>query len=206
MKYSKIQYISQGKSLEEQEKNIKNALENGADWIQVRWKNVERSNLFYLSENAVRLCRQYGALCIINDAVDIVEQIDADGVHLGLDDEDVKKAREILGTGKIIGGTANTLEDVQKRIDDGCDYIGLGPFRFTATKEKLSPTLDVAGYRNIIQALAIINKSIPPIYAIGGIEIADLDALKKTGVYGIALSRTLTKQPQLISKIKDQLK
>jgi|SRR5690606_9664018 len=206
MKYSKIQYISQGKTLEEQEKNISNALENGADWVQVRWKNASQSDLLSLSKKAVQLCQKYGAVCIINDAIDIAKQTNADGVHLGLEDESIASARAVLGKDKIIGGTANTATHVQQRIDEGCDYIGLGPFRFTATKEKLSPILGVEGYRNIIRALSLKNNLIPPIYAIGGIEASDLDALTQTGVYGIALSKAVTIEPQLITKIKDQLK
>lgn len=206
MKYSKIQYISQGKTLEEQEKNISNALENGADWVQVRWKNASQSDLLSLSKKAVQLCQKYGAVCIINDAIDIAKQTNADGVHLGLEEESIASARAVLGKDKIIGGTANTATHVQQRIDEGCDYIGLGPFRFTATKEKLSPILGVEGYQNIIRALSLKNNLIPPIYAIGGIKLSDLDTLMQTGVHGIALSGAVTKEPELISKIKDQLK
>lgn len=192
--------------MEEQEKNISNALENGADWVQVRWKNASQSDLLSLSKKAVQLCQKYGAVCIINDAIDIAKQTNADGVHLGLEDESIASARAVLGKDKIIGGTANTATHVQQRIDEGCDYIGLGPFRFTATKEKLSPILGVEGYLNIIRALSLKNTLIPPIYAIGGIKLSDLDTLMQIGVHGIALSGAVTKEPELISKIKDQLK
>lgn len=192
--------------MEEQEKNISNALENGADWVQVRWKNASQSDLLSLSKKAVQLCQKYGAVCIINDAIDIAKQTNADGVHLGLEDESIASARAVLGKDKIIGGTANTATHVQQRIDEGCDYIGLGPFRFTATKEKLSPILGVEGYLNIIRALSLKNNLFPPIYAIGGIKLSDLDTLMQTGVHGIALSGAVTKEPELISKIKDQLK
>lgn len=206
MEYSKIQYISQGETLEEQEQNIKNALENGADWIQVRWKNASASSLLTLSEIAVQWCRKYQAVCIINDSIAIAKQTGADGVHLGLEDESIAKARAMLGADKIIGGTANTLDDVRQRILEGCNYIGLGPFRFTATKEKLSPILGLEGYRKIFQALALENSSHPPIYAIGGIKPSDFQALTQVGLYGIALSKAVTNQPEILRNIKYQLK
>lgn len=201
-----MQYISQGETLEEQEQNIKNALENGADWIQVRWKNASASSLLTLSEIAVQWCRKYQAVSIINDSIAIAKQTGADGVHLGLKDESIAKARAMLGADKIIGGTANTLDDVRQRILEGCNYIGLGPFRFTATKEKLSPILGLEGYRKIFQVLALENSSHPPIYAIGGIKPSDFEALTQVGLYGIALSKAVTNQPEILRNIKYQLK
>lgn len=199
---SKLQYISQGKSALEQENNIRKALDNGADWIQIRWKNGGESERLALSEKVLNLCQTYKAVCIINDAIAIAKAIDADGVHLGLKDEAIEKARTILGNDKIIGGTANTVADIIQRTKEGCDYIGLGPFRFTTTKENLSPILGLEGYQNIIQILKEQSIQSPPIYAIGGIELSDIGAIKATGIYGIALSGIITGQPQLISQIK----
>lgn len=203
--YSKLQYISQGNTLQEQQKNIQKALENGADWIQIRWKNSMPDELFSLCKNALVSCRKYNAVCIINDHIQIAKELDADGVHLGLNDDSIKKAKSILGDSKIIGGTANTISDVLKRIDEGCDYIGLGPFRFTTTKENLSPILGLSGYGKIIQYLKEHQTKVPPIYAVGGIELQDLEAVKATGIYGIAVSGMITQEPLNIQKIKEKL-
>ncbi|QCX54021.1 thiamine phosphate synthase [Elizabethkingia sp. JS20170427COW] len=203
--YSKLQYISQGSTWEEQEKNIRSALENGADWIQVRWKNASEEDRLELSKKAVALCKSYHAVCIINDSVEIAYRVNADGVHLGLEDESISIARSTLGTNKIIGGTANTTENIQQRIAEGCDYIGLGPFAFTSTKEKLSPILGVNGYREIIEKIKLKHSKIPPIYAIGGITLSDIENLKQTGIYGVALSGVITQQPQLISTFQKKL-
>ncbi|MES2799300.1 MAG: thiamine phosphate synthase [Bacteroidota bacterium] len=178
----KIQYISQGNTAEEQLRNIREVLEAGGRWIQLRYKNP--NEILAVAKEVKALCAQFNALFIINDFVEIAKEVDADGVHLGLQDTSIEKARAVLGSEKIIGGTANTLEDVKQRIEEGCDYIGLGPFRFTTTKQSLSPILGLEGYQSILNQL---NSSVP-IFAIGGIETDDVEAILSNGIYGIALS------------------
>lgn len=198
----KLQYISQGSSLEAQQNNIIRALEAGADWVQVRWKNAPEQELLELCLTVKKYCVAYGAVCIINDNVQLAKEVAADGVHLGLDDGSVAAARLLLGPGKIIGGTANTLADVRQRIAEACSYIGLGPFAFTTTKEKLSPVLGLEGYRHICNYFSENRVKLPPLYAIGGIGPEDILPLMETGIYGIALSGLLTTRPELISHIK----
>lgn len=203
--YSRMQYISDGGTAAEQYRRICQALDHGADWIQLRWKTGRRQELLALSEAVVRQCRAYGATCIINDSVAIAHLSGADGVHLGLQDEPVSYARNILGPGKIIGGTANTVDDVAQRINEGCDYIGLGPYRFTQTKQQLSPILGLEGYVRIINSLHDRGIALPRLYAIGGIAARDVKLLRRTGVYGIAVSGLVNAQPQLISTLKTLL-
>lgn len=202
---SKLQYISQGKTAAEQYLNIQNALDKGAQWIQLRWKESTYEQKLELANTILEMCRSYKATCIINDHIEIAKTVNADGVHLGLNDAKIAYARSILGQDKIIGGTANTLDDVLQRTTEGCDYIGLGPYRFTQTKEKLSPILGLTGYQNIMNQLQEKSVKTPPIYAIGGIETADIPALQQSGIYGIALSGLITRQPQLISQINHLL-
>ena len=202
--FSKLQYISQGNTVEEQHYNIHQALDYGCDWIQLRFKNGNSKELFTLAEAVKTLCEEYLATFIINDKVDLALQINADGVHLGLNDMRIKDARNLLGYHKIIGGTANTLEDVLQRTAENCDYIGLGPFRFTATKENLSPILGLEGYRQILSKLQEQNIRIPA-YAIGGIALNDIENLIDTGLHGIAVSRLITENPQLITTLNEKL-
>src|SRR5690606_30277357 len=82
-------------------------------------------------------CDAYGAKLIVNDYPEIALEANAYGVHLGLDDMSVRTARQLLGSEMIIGGTANTFEHILQRVEEGADYIGLGPYRFTSTKKKL---------------------------------------------------------------------
>lgn len=198
----KLQYISQGNSFEEQTKNIENALKHGIKWIQVRWKNASENEFIKLCETAKKQCSDHQAICIINDHVQIAKNIDADGVHLGLNDMSIEQARYILGVNKLIGGTANTLSDVLQRMHETCDYIGLGPLRFTTTKEKLSPILGFDGYQNIIENLKEKSAEIPKIFAIGGVVLEDIQKLQQIGIYGVAVSGQITKQPSVINQFK----
>ena len=189
--YSKLQYISQGSTPEEQFYNINSTLDAGCKWIQLRFKNCEKKQLINLTEKIKKLCSLYNSTLIINDNVDIAKIADIHGVHLGLKDMPVRTAREILGEDKIIGGTANTLIDVLTRINEGCNYIGIGPYRFTTTKEKLSPVLGLDGINRIMNTLTIEQRNVP-VYAIGGIQHGDIDDILKTGVYGVAISGLIT--------------
>ena len=191
--FSKLQYISQGTTAGEQLNNIHQALDAGCEWIQLRFKNAPPAAIQSLAEQVKEICASYGATFIINDHPQIAKDIAADGVHLGLQDMPVGDARKIIGD-KIIGGTANTLDDVLKRVEEGCNYIGLGPFRFTTTKEKLSPVLGLPGYKNIITALNE-RQILVPVYAIGGIITEDITAIMQTGVYGVAVSGVITNHP-----------
>jgi thiamine-phosphate pyrophosphorylase len=96
-----------------------------------------------------------------------------------------------MGPGSIIGGTANSLEDILRHADDGADYVGLGPYRFTTTKQKLSPILGLEGIQHIMNQLQARNVTIPVI-AIGGITLEDIPALRRTGIQGIAVSGLIT--------------
>ncbi len=201
-----LQYISQGNTKQEQEFNIRKVLDHGVKWVQVRWKNAPEKELIELCEISKSLCSEYNAVCIINDHVQLAKHIDADGVHLGLKDQSIEIARHILGENRIIGGTANTLSDVVQRIDESCEYIGLGPLRFTSTKEKLSPILGFEGYQKIIERLKERSIEIPKIFAIGGVTLEDIEILQQTGIYGVAVSGQLTSQPSIIKEFKKVLK
>lgn len=203
--FSKIQYISQGNTALEQETNINNALQAGADWIQLRWKQGAEEQLLALALRIKQHCLKYGATLIINDHIQVAKTIDAAGVHLGLTDTSIQKARQLLGPNMIIGGTANTLSDVRQRIAENCDYIGLGPLRFTSTKEKLSPILGLTGYQDILQYLKNEETEHPPIYAIGGITLDDITPIQDIGIYGIALSSLITLHPHYIQELKNKL-
>ncbi|KAF2340053.1 thiamine phosphate synthase [Flavobacterium tistrianum] len=205
--YNKLQYISQGETIDDQLRNIHQALDAGCNWVQMRFKNQTQKDVFTLAEAVKPLCEEYLANFIVNDDLHLAEQISADGVHLGLTDTKIDEARAILGSTKIIGGTANTFEDIENHVKNGCDYIGLGPFRFTATKEKLSPILGLSGYHEILQKLKK-NKIDIPVYAIGGITLRDVSPLMETGIFGIAVSGIITESDEkekLIQQLKEKL-
>lgn len=193
--YNKIQYISQGSSIDEQLLNIKKALDAGCEWLQLRYKNGSKGEVLQLALSVRKIIENYNCRLIINDHPEIAKEVDADGVHLGLNDMPVAIARAIIGKNKIIGGTANTLKDVLQRHTEQCDYVGLGPFRFTKTKENLSPIVGLIGYNEIMSQLNEQQITIP-VFAIGGIEQEDISAILQTGIYGVALSGLITHHTQ----------
>ncbi len=163
------------------------ALTGGCRWVQLRMKDTP---LHEIEETAIKLremCRKFGATFIIDDHVELAQKVGADGVHIGKTDMPPEEARAILGKAFIIGGTANTFEDIKRLALAGVDYVGLGPFRFTQTKKNLSTVLGLEGYEKIIKQCRAENINLP-VVAIGGITTADIPAIMNTGVCGIAVS------------------
>lgn len=169
---------------------IREALAGGCKWIQLRMKGATDEEVRPIALKVKKWCKEQNTTFIIDDRVELVKEVGADGVHLGKNDMPIAEAHKILGDDFIIGGTANTFEDVKAHYEAGADYIGCGPFRFTTTKEKLSPILGLEGYREIIQKMKAENIDIP-IVAIGGITKEDIPEIMKTGVNGIALSGSI---------------
>ena len=147
------------------------------------------------------VCRRYGAIFVIDDHVELVKKIGADGVHLGKNDMPVDAARQILGSDFIIGGTANTFDDIRRLHQAGADYIGCGPFRFTETKKNLSPVLGLQGYRDIVRQMRQNGIDLP-IVAIGGITLPDIPEILGTGVTGIALSGMILHAPDPVAMME----
>lgn len=166
------------------------ALEGGCRWIQLRMKDASPEEVEQEALRVQALCRTYHATFIIDDHVELVKKLHTDGVHLGKHDMPVAEARRLLGNGFIIGGTANTFDDVKMHYEAGADYIGCGPFRFTTTKKNLSPILGLKGYRRIVSQMKEAGINLP-IVAIGGITREDIPAILQTGVTGVALSGTI---------------
>lgn len=166
------------------------ALEGGCKWIQLRMKGASKEDIIAVSQIVEPMCRKHQAAFIIDDHVELVKEIHADGVHLGQLDMRVDEARRILGNDYIIGGTANTFEEVELHWERGCDYVGCGPYRFTTTKKNLAPVLGFSGYEQILACMEKKNIRIPLI-AIGGIKEDDILPLLNAGIGGIALSSTV---------------
>ncbi|CAL2101905.1 Thiamine-phosphate synthase [Tenacibaculum sp. 190130A14a] len=191
---SKLQYISQGNTIEEHLEHIQRACSYGVEWVQLRIKNIDEKSILETAKEARAITSHFQTRLIINDFYKVAKEVQADGVHLGKTDTCPEKARRYLGDFYTIGGTANTLEDCKKLVDKKVDYIGLGPFRFTETKKNLSPVLGLKGYELIIDEL----KKDIPIIAIGGITINDVTSLLATGIHGIAVSGEITQNFGLI--------
>lgn len=177
------------------------ALEGGCRWIQLRMKESPLQEIRATAIEVQRLCREHQATFIIDDQVELAGELGADGVHLGKNDMPIGEARRRLGREFIIGGTANTFEDVRHHYEAGADYIGCGPYRYTTTKQNLSPVLGVEGYSHIIRRMK--EAHIPlPLVAIGGITLDDLPSLRACGIEGFAISGCILRAPQPVEAMK----
>lgn len=200
-----IQFISHFTEQHTYLDSIRLALEGGIKWVQLRMKEASEEEFLSIGTEVRRLCNQYGATFIIDDHVELVHKLKADGVHLGKNDMPIIEARRILGNNVIIGGTANTFEDIASHYQATANYIGCGPFRFTTTKKGLSPTLGLEGYRSIMQKVKEAAIDIP-VVAIGGITAEDIPGIMQTGISGIALSGAILRAENPIEEIKRILK
>ena len=201
----KLMYISDGSTPEEHLENISKALDAGVKFVQLRLKNMGPSEVLPYAEQTNALCKKHNAILFINDHPQVAQRCGAKGVHVGLDDMPANEVKHRYPQ-LLIGGTANTMEHIRLRHQEKVDYIGLGPFRFTSTKEKLSPVLGIQGYKQILDQMKAEGIHIP-VYAIGGLNLEDINHLMQTGVHGIAVSSLINKasdKPELIQQIENR--
>ena len=187
----RLHYISQeGPKGETHAEMVQLACQAGVKWVQLRIKDQSIDAILKQAQQARDICNDYDARLIINDHPEIAKQVNADGVHLGQQDMDAQDARKLLGDDFIIGGTCNTSDQLLELINKGVNYVGLGPFRFTSTKKKLSPILGLEGYESIIKRMRLVGREIP-IIAIGGLDWEDITGLRAAGVHGVAMASAI---------------
>jgi thiamine-phosphate pyrophosphorylase len=192
---ARLHYISQADERGGHLDHIREACEAGVDWVQLRVKDQPENAVMDLAVKARRICGEFGTKLIVNDHPHIALAAEAHGVHLGQTDMEPAAARDLLGEQFVIGGTANTIEDLQRLHAADVDYVGLGPFRFTETKRKLSPVLGLEGYRRALIQAKLKGIDVP-ILAIGGILFDDIRELMATGLHGVAISGLITRSPR----------
>ncbi len=184
----RLQLITDGATPEAVIDGARQAVEGGCRWVQVRMKNASAETVENVVLTLAPLRKSHGVTLLVDDHVELAARLDCiDGVHVGKNDMPVNEARRMLGPKKILGATANTFADLERSVADGADYIGLGPFRFTTTKNNLSPILGIDGYDTVMNRCRR-RKLTVPVVAIGGITPADIEPLMRTGVGGIAVS------------------
>ena len=177
------------------------ALEGGCKWIQLRMKGATDDEVRAAAAAIQPLCKQHEAVFVIDDRVALAKELKADGVHLGKNDMSVGEARHVLGEDFIIGGTANTFEDIERLHREGADYIGCGPFRFTTTKQNLAPVLGLDGYFTLVNRMRAAGILLP-VVAIGGIRFDDIPDIMRTGVRGIAVSGAVLGAPDPVAEMR----
>lgn len=159
---------------------VEEALKGGATLIQIREKDLDEQSFKEEALQLKELCHQYHVPLIVNDNVNLAKEIDADGVHIGQDDLELKKARQILGQDKIIGVSAHDLQEAQKAYDNGADYLGVGAVFSTNTK-KDADHVSFETLKNICHKVDI------PVVAIGGISQDNIIQLTGSGIDGVAV-------------------
>jgi len=166
-----------GRSLEDV---VKESLDGGVTFVQLREKTLEDDKFLEEAKNLKKLCKEYNVPFVINDNVDIAIAMDADGVHVGQSDMEAGNVREKLGPDKIIGVSAQTVEQAVLAEQRGADYLGVGAVFPTGSKDD-AVEVSHETLKAICEAVSI------PVIAIGGIGIANVKELAGSGIVGIAV-------------------
>lgn len=174
---------------------VEAALVGGVTLVQYRDKtSIDRERLL-VAQQLCQLCHQYGALFIINDRIDLALAVDADGVHLGQQDVSIAVARQLLGSQRLIGRSTTNPEEMQRAIQEGADYIGVGPVYETPTKvDKAATGLDYVYYAAQHASIAW--------FAIGGIDVNNVNDVIAAGAERLAVVRAImqAEQPTLVTQ------
>jgi thiamine-phosphate pyrophosphorylase len=153
----------------------------GADTIQYRQKSGSTREMIEIARNMKRLCSEAGVTFIVNDRLDVAIAAEADGAHLGQDDFPIPMARELLGEGRIIGGSAATLDEARKCLSEGADYVGFGPVYPTSSKDDAGPVSGIYILKQVVEIIPL------PIIAIGGVGPENIPDVMRAGARGIAV-------------------
>lgn len=157
------------------------ALAAGAPVMQLRVKGVTDRDLYDLGRRLMALCDQYAATCIVNDRVDVAVAIGAHGTHLGATDLPIEAVRRVAGPNHIIGGTAREPVLARRLVEEGADYLGVGPTYATSTKDGLPDPIGPTTIGAVARAVDV------PVIAIGGITVARVPEIMAAGAHGVAV-------------------
>lgn len=160
---------------------VEQAIAGGATIIQLREKNVPLDEVIALGRVLHVITKQYGIHLIINDYVDAVLAVDAEGVHVGMSDIPIYWTRRMVGKEKIIGASASNVSEAINAVKEGADYIGAGPVFETHSKKDAGEPIGLDGLSKIVQAVSI------PVVAIGGITASNAASVIGAGARGIAV-------------------
>lgn len=177
---------------------VKKALDGGATFVQLREKNLDREVFLAEAKEIQKLCKKYGVPFVVNDEVSIAKDIDADGVHVGQSDMEAMDVRKILGPDKIIGVSAQTVEQAIIAEKHGADYLGVGAVFTTGSKDD-ADDVSHETLKAICEAVSI------PVIAIGGITKDNVAELAGSGICGVAVISAIFGQKD-IQKATEELK
>lgn len=182
-----------GRTLKEQ---VKEALDGGVTFLQLREKQIDSELFLQEAQELKELCKQYQVPFVINDDVELALKVDADGVHVGQSDMEAGDVRKKLGKDKIIGVSAQTVEQAVMAEKHGADYLGVGAVFPTSSKDD-AQEVDYETLKAICQAVQI------PVIAIGGINCENIDKLKGSGICGVAVISAIFAQEDIKEAAKE---
>lgn len=159
---------------------VEEALKGGATFIQLREKELDEETFLNEAFEIKELCRQYNVPFVINDNVNIAVKVDADGIHIGQKDMETGYVRSIVGEDKILGVSAQTVEQALLAQKMGADYLGVGAVFSTGSKAD-ADDVSIDTLKAICKAVSI------PVVAIGGIGLNNILQLKGSGICGVAV-------------------
>ena len=168
---------------------VRSAVRGGVTVVQLREKDISTRDFLAEALEVKKVLKNKNIPLIINDRIDIALAADADGVHLGNNDMPIEYARKILPTGKIIGLSAESVEDAIAADRKGADYIGVSPVFTTPTKPELETGLGLKGLRQIRMVTRL------PLVAIGGLNISNAEEVIQNGADGIAVVSAICAAP-----------
>lgn len=183
-----LYFITDSTGFEKDEflKRVRLALEGGVTIIQLREKNRTTRGYIELAEAVHAITMEFNVPLIIDDRIDVMLAVDAEGVHVGAEDMPVVLARKLIGKDKILGATAKTVEAATAAYNDGADYLGVGAIYPTTTKVKTILTST--------ETLDAITKAVPiPVNAIGGLNSSNLGVLKGINIAGVCAVSAIMK-------------
>lgn len=169
------------------------ALQGGATVLQFREKRAPGRALYETALRLRRLCATFGVPFIVDDRVDIALAVDADGVHVGPEDLPVAVARRLLGPHRIVGASAGNVEEAVRAMEEGADYLGVGPVYATATKPDAGEAIGLEGLRRIVQAVRI------PVVGIGGITLPRVEEVILAGAAGVAVISAVAASEDMVA-------
>jgi thiamine-phosphate pyrophosphorylase len=164
--------------------HLRAALDGGVDLVQLRLKDAGDAEVIELGRRYVKLCAQRGVPLVLNDRPELVQDVGADGVHVGQDDAPVAKARELVGERRIVGLSTHTPSQIRAAAEEDADYIGVGPVYATPTK----PGRAAVGLELVRYAAEHAGS---PFFAIGGLDVDRVDAVLGAGARRIAVVRAI---------------
>jgi thiamine-phosphate pyrophosphorylase len=196
---SRFHYLTQDIANRSHLKQAMAACEQGANWVQYRCLTKPEDELIEEINEIAAVCDDWGATLIITNHYQLLDRVDAQGVHIEDFDADLTAIRKHIGDDKTLGASATDIGRLLQVQNTGvADYCGYGPFAHTSTKPNNKPLLGFEGYRALLKYPIEM-----PVIAVGGVQIADVEPLLKTGVYGIAVSAAVNLAPDPGAALKE---